>query len=72
MDREQIAQKLLQYFGFNYQDGTYIYNLMRTKSAFHVGTMTLDDFEEIDEDFVYELADFILEEIDNYRIETMT
>lgn len=61
MNKEEIAQKLLQYFGFNYPDGTYIYNLMRTKSAFHVGTMTLDDFEEIDEDFVYDLVDYILE-----------
>jgi len=63
MDKEEMAQKLLQYFGFNYPDGTYIYNLMRTKSAFHVGTMTLDDFEEIDEDFVYDLVDYILDNI---------
>jgi len=61
MNKDEIADKLLQYFGFNYPDGTYIYNLMRTKSAFNVGTMTLGDFEEIDEDFVYDLADYILE-----------
>lgn len=61
MDKEELAQKLFTYFGFNYIDGTYIYNLTRSKSAFNVGTMTLDDFEEIDEEFIYELADYILE-----------
>lgn len=64
MDREQIAQKLFDYFCFNTKDGTYIYNLTRVKSAFNIGTMTLDDFEEIDEDFIYGLADYILNNIE--------
>lgn len=63
MDKEKLIEKLYDYFGFNYPDGTYIYCLTRTKSAFNVGTMTLDDFEEIDDEFIYELADFILEMI---------
>ena len=61
MDKEKLVEKLFDYFCFNTKDGTYIYNLTRVKEAFHVGTMTLDDFEEIDEEFIYELADFILE-----------
>ena len=61
MDREKLAEKLFYYFGFDYPDGTYVYNLTRVKSAFHIGTMTLDDFEEIDDEFIYDLADFILE-----------
>lgn len=60
---ENLAQKLLDYFGFNDIDGTYIYNLTRVKSAFHIGTMTLDDFEEIDEEFIYELAEYIVSNI---------
>jgi len=61
IDKEKLVEKLYNYFGFNSKDGTYIYNLTRVKSAFNVGTMTLDDFEEIDDDFIYGLADFILE-----------
>lgn len=61
---ENLAQKLFDYFGFNYKDGTYIYSLTRVKSAFHVDTMTLDDFKEIDEEFVYDLAEFIVSNID--------
>jgi len=60
MNRDQIAQKLYDYFCFNTKDGTYIYNLTRIKEAFNIGTMTLDDFEEIDDDFIYDLAEFIL------------
>lgn len=60
---ETVAQKLFDYFGFNTKDGTYIYCLNRVKSAFHVGTVTIDDFEEINEEFVYELAEFIVDKI---------
>ena len=63
IDKEQLVEKLFEHFCFNTKDGTYIYNLMRVKSAFHVGTMTLDDFEEIDDEFIYDLADFILDNI---------
>ena len=62
MDRDKLTNKLFEYFGFNTKDGTYIYCLQRTKSAFQVGTMTLEDFEEIDEGFICELADFIADE----------
>lgn len=63
MNREQIAQKLYDFFDFNSKDGTYFYNLTRVKEAFGLGTMTFDDFEEIDDCFIYELADFILDNI---------
>ena len=61
MDREKLAQLLFDFFGFNGHDGTYTYNLTRCKSAFNVGTMTLDDFVEMDEEQIYELSDFIIE-----------
>lgn len=40
---------------------TYCYNLTRDKSAFDIGTMTLDDFEEFTEDQIVEFADFIID-----------
>jgi hypothetical protein len=38
-----------------WKDGTYLYHLTRCKEAFNVGTMTLDDFVEIDEELVDEI-----------------
>lgn len=64
MNREQIAGKLYDFFDFNSKDGTYVYNLTRVKEAFGLGTMTLDDFEEIDDEFIYDLADFIINNIE--------
>lgn len=59
--KEQVMEKLFDHLGFDGKDGTYIYCLTRVKEAFHVGTMTLDDFVEVDEDFVGELADVFME-----------
>lgn len=36
----------------SYLDGTYLYWLTRVKSAFAIGTMTLDDFEEVDDELL--------------------
>ena len=63
MNKKQIADKLNEFFDVNAKDGTYVYNLMRVKSAFGLGTMTVDDFEEIDSVFINELADFILDNV---------
>ena len=63
MNKEQIADKLNEFFDINAKDGTYVYNLTRVKEAFGYGTMTIDDFEEIDSIFIDELADFILDNI---------
>lgn len=49
----------------DWMDGTYLYYLMKSKSAFAVGTMTLDDFKEIDE----ELLDDIFNAIEPFFIE---
>lgn len=59
--KEQVMEKLFDHLGFDGVDGTYIYCLTRVKEAFHVGTMTMDDFVEVDGDFVGELADLFLE-----------
>ena len=54
---EQIKKILASHFGLTdeYPDGTYLYQLNRVKSAFHVGTMTLDDFVEVDDEFLNEV-----------------
>ena len=44
---------------FDISSDTYSYNLTRSKEAFNVGTMTLDDFEEFDEDTINDLAEYI-------------
>ena len=57
--RERLMQLLSRYFDIG---DSYTYNLTRVKSAFAVGTVDLDDFEEYTEDDVANLADYLLEE----------
>ena len=54
---EQIKKILASHFGLTDEcpDGTYLYRLNRVKSAFHVGTITLDDFVEVDDEFLNEV-----------------
>lgn len=59
MTKENLYEVLIDFFGLNNSDGTYVYDLTRVKEAFHVGTMTLDDFEEFDEERVDELANYL-------------
>ncbi len=63
---EQIKDAIAHELGLtdDYMDGTYLYHLTRSKSAFAVGTMTLDDFKEIDE----ELLDNIFNAIEPFFI----
>ena len=57
-DREKLIQILNDFFQM---EDTYTYNLTRVKSAFSVGTVSLEDFEEFSEQNIDELADVILE-----------
>ncbi len=46
---EEVVEELIdEQFGLNSKYGSYIYHLTRDKQAFEIGTMTLDDFMEID------------------------
>lgn len=54
---EVIANILRKYFSIG---DSYVYNLTRSKEAFTVGTMTLEDFEEFDEDSVEDLAAYLV------------
>lgn len=58
---EQIKDAIARELGLtdDYMDGTYLYHLTRSKSAFAVGTMTLDDFKEIDEELLNEIFNAI-------------
>lgn len=56
-DREKLIELLSSYFGIG---DSYAYNLTRVKSAFAVGTMSLEDFEEFDDDTVADIADYLL------------
>lgn len=66
MNRDKLIKVLESFFGFNesWGDGTYFYNLNRVKSAFNVGTITIDDFTEMEHEQIEELADLIIEEFE--------
>lgn len=73
VQREAVMQALNKYFSIG---DSYTYELNRVKEAFYVGTMTLDDFEEWNEDNVSDLCDYLMKEIFNphcgARMETDT
>ena len=56
-----LIKKLENFFGMGDEEGTYFYNLTRCKSAFELGTMSIDDFEEITDEQIDELAAYVLE-----------
>ena len=54
---ERLIEILSRYFQIG---DSYAYNLTRDKTAFSVGTMSLDDFEEFDEVTVEDIADHLI------------
>lgn len=61
--RDALAELIGNYFGLADKDGTYWHILTRCKSSREVGTMSIDDFEEVDFNSVDELADLIFTEL---------
>jgi hypothetical protein len=61
--KENIVEVLEDFFGMNSFDGTYAHWLTRCKSAYSVGTVTLDDFEEFDEETIDNLAEELVKKI---------
>lgn len=57
VDRERLIEILSKYFNIG---DSYTYILTRIKEGFAVGTVTIDDFKEFDEENVVDLADYIL------------
>ena len=58
LEREELIELLSRYFQIG---DSYAYNLTRVKTAFEVGTMSLEDFEEFDEETVADIADYLIE-----------
>lgn len=65
--KEQLRVKFDEALGHDGVDGTYIYCLTRVKEAFHVGTMTLDDFVEVDAEFTENMVDVAMEQIRTFQ-----
>jgi len=59
--KEILAEILTEYFAIGVD--CYSYNLTRTKQAFFTGTITIEDFEEFDEDFIHDIAEHIDSEL---------
>ena len=55
--KDKLKDLLMEYFSIG---DSYSYNLTRVKSAFAVGTISLEDFEEFDESFINDLVDYLL------------
>ena len=59
-NREELMSVLASYFSIG---DSYTYELNRVKEAFYIGTMTLEDFVEWDEDNVSDLCDYIMDKL---------
>lgn len=58
MNKDKLIKILSKYFDIG---DTYTYELTRDKKAFEYGTVDLTDFVEWDEEKIYDLANYILE-----------
>lgn len=58
---ERLKDVLMNYFDVS--SDTYAYNLTRHKTAFSEGTMTLNDFEEFNEEIVDDIVNYIKDNI---------
>ena len=63
LDREKLKEILMQYFDIG---DSYAYNLTRVKEGFAVGTVTIDDFVEFDEEIIDDIVDYILEHYEKW------
>ena len=55
--KKTLKEILMDYFDI--ENDTYAYNLTRVKSAFAVGTMSFDDFEEFNEATIDDIVGYI-------------
>lgn len=56
---EQIRDELYKLFGMGDRDGSYWHILTRVKEARQVGTLTIDDYKEVEMDDLEELINLI-------------
>lgn len=57
LNYEFLKELLMEYFRIGVD--CYSYNLTRDKSAFECGTVTINDFEEFNEEIIDDIIDFI-------------
>lgn len=55
--KDKLKDLLMEYFSIG---DSYSYNLTRDKSSFSIGTISLEDFEEFDENFINDIVDYLL------------
>lgn len=53
----ELKETLMEYFDID--NDTYAYNLTRNKTAFSVGTMSFEDFEEFTEEIIDDIVGYI-------------
>lgn len=58
LDRDKLKEILMQYFDIG---DSYTYNLTRVQEGFVVGTVTVDDFEEFDEEIINDIVGYIFD-----------
>jgi len=61
ISEEELSELLYDYFRIN--KTCYSYNLNRDKRAFELGTMTLNDFTEFDQDNIDEIVEYIFDKV---------
>ena len=70
---DKVEEFANEQIGVADRDGSYIYHLTRVKEAFAIGTMTLDDFEEIEDDdeWLVETKDWLRQALTETREEAL-
>lgn len=56
--RDKLKELLMKYFTIG---DSYSYNLTRVKEAFAIGTVSLEDFIEFDEEFIDDIVDHLIQ-----------
>lgn len=65
---DYLFEVIRRWAGLNGMDGSYIHDLTRTKEAYSIGTMMLDDFTEWDDSRIAEVAQKLCDWLnDEYR-----
>jgi len=56
---EGLLKEVVDLFGFDNKEGTYWHILTRVKEARQVGTLTIDDYQEVTDEDIQPILDFI-------------
>lgn len=59
MDKEKLKERLIEYFAIG---DSYAHWLTRVKEARQYGTLTIDDFEEFNEETIDDIVEYVFKE----------